>query len=989
MCSHKSISYSLSLLFTLFFTQQSFAFEVFVENADFESNRDDLRWPGAFVTGVPAWDNVGGRVRSYWTTQFVVSDTSHQVIGLIANGSAIRQDLGVALQAGVLYRITFDLGKAFNRHMLAYQVVLMVDSVELPLSLSTDELPNRGQFITVQAEYIADENAAELINAGNMIIEFRNTARKYSRVLVDNVNIEGIELVDFDNDGVSGEAEQNILMSDPNDAYSLDPSGLLNDGEFDSDGDNASNADEITANSDPLDPGSFPSPFAEENTVNDHFRIQGALQLTPQASAPFVCAETTRGSVYYDTALNFPIWCNGIEWLEFASEPGGQGKAGPRGLPGMQGTSGAPGLQGEQGSIGATGAQGEQGSIGATGAQGEQGTIGAAGSQGEQGTIGAAGSQGEQGPIGATGTQGEQGPIGATGAQGEQGSIGATGTQGAQGPIGATGSQGEAGENGERGAAGTKGDPGIAGSAGLQGLTGPIGFMGPQGPSGTSSWADGSGAVSTSLKVGIGVQTPEASLHVNGNVIGASPTENNHLTTKAYVDQRIAELLALLETLPPPTPEPAPTPVPTSEPTATPEPDVPSLPDVSQAVGAGDGHTCAILEDGQVKCWGNNNSGALGLGDTINRGDNANEMGGNLPAVDLGSGASAVQIVAGFHSCALLDDGQVKCWGRNDFGALGLEDQDYRGDNLNEMGRNLPSVNLGSNRTARQLSAYGFHTCALLDNGQVKCWGFNGRLQLGFEGSRQWGGAIGEMGDNLPTVNLGSGRTALQITTGNAHSCALLDNFQAKCWGLNAHGVLGIGSSARRAADDSLPTIDLGLGRTALQIETGGNHSCAILDDGDLKCWGYNSSGQLGLSDQATRGDAPNEMGNRLPFVELGTGRTAKQIALGFDYTCALLDNDQVKCWGNNLNGQLGYGDTLNRGDNPNEMGNNLATIDFGTGRTVQEITIGTGQACVLLDNDDIKCWGAGGTGQLGSGDTLNRGGNASDMGDNLPALEL
>ena len=110
---------------------------------------------------------------------------------------------------------------------------------------------------------------------------------------------------------------------------------------------------------------------------------------------------------------------------------------------------------------------------------------------------------------------------------------------------------------------------------------------------------------------------------------------------------------------------------------------------------------------------------------------------------------------------------------------------------------------------------------------------------------------------------------------------------------------------------------------------------CAILDDGTVKCWGNNYQGQLGYGDPGSvivsgnfvfsnRGDEPNEMGANLPFVDLGTGKTAKQISSGTVHTCAILNDDSLKCWGAGANGKLGYGDVSDRGDGPNEMGDNL-----------------------------------------------------------------
>ena len=140
-------------------------------------------------------------------------------------------------------------------------------------------------------------------------------------------------------------------------------------------------------------------------------------------------------------------------------------------------------------------------------------------------------------------------------------------------------------------------------------------------------------------------------------------------------------------------------------------------------------------------------------------------------------------------------------------------------------------------------------------------------------------------------------------------------------------------------------------------------------------------------------GDGPGEMGNNLVAIELGTGRTATAIAAGKYHNCAILDNSSIKCWGANATGQLGLGDSNKRGDTDSngdsEMGDNLPSVDLGTGRTARGITAGDNQTCAVLDDASLKCWGSNTAGELGLGDTNNRGDVSGEMGDNLPAISL
>ncbi|HEX5100735.1 MAG TPA: DUF4215 domain-containing protein [Polyangiaceae bacterium] len=410
-------------------------------------------------------------------------------------------------------------------------------------------------------------------------------------------------------------------------------------------------------------------------------------------------------------------------------------------------------------------------------------------------------------------------------------------------------------------------------------------------------------------------------------------------------------------------------------------------------VGTGYYGTCALGTSGQVSCWGYNQYGQQGAGDTQTRGSWIMDMGVNLPLVSFGSGRTAVALSVGYQSsCAILDDGSLKCWGYNAYGQLGIGDTAVRGTAPNHLGDNLPAVSLGTGRKALKVSVGSLHTCAILDDQSVKCWGYNYYGQLGQGDNQTRGDVAGELGDNLPPVELGTGAVPMAIATGYAHTCALLTSGQVKCWGSNSYGQLGLGDTVTRGDNpsemgDSLPAVELGTGRTAVAIATGESYSCALLDSGEVKCWGYSSYGQLGLGDAVMRGDFPNEMGDNLPAVELGSGHTAKAIGAGTYATCALLDDNQVKCWGYNGYGTLGIGDTNTHGDGPNEMGNYLPTVNLGSGRSARAISVGAMHVCALLDNLALKCWGNNSYAQLGlgTGTSTGVGDGAGELGDNLP----
>jgi len=407
-------------------------------------------------------------------------------------------------------------------------------------------------------------------------------------------------------------------------------------------------------------------------------------------------------------------------------------------------------------------------------------------------------------------------------------------------------------------------------------------------------------------------------------------------------------------------------------------------------VGAGADYSCALTSGGVVKCWGRNDKGQLGLGDTQNRGDGPNEMGDKNPGVDLGGKAVAVA-VGWYHACALLDDGKVKCWGQNDSGQLGQGDSKNRGDGGGELGDNLPAISLAGQAVA--ISAGGYHSCALLDDGAVQCWGANKYGQLGLGDTKNRGDSGNQMGSSLPRVELGKGRTAVNISAGNLHTCAALDNGALKCWGDGADGQLGLGNTNHRGdapneMGDDLPAVSLGAGKV-VGVGTGGFHTCAVFDSGALKCWGHNDQGQQGNGDKIKRGDQEGQMGDALPAVKLGQGRRAKQVSAVYDHTCVVLDDGSVKCFGWNNSGQLGLGDKNSRGDSADEMGDALPAVQLGGGRTGTQVGAGWDHTCAALDDGSVKCWGLNSAGHLGIGDRNARGDGPNEMGDALPAVQL
>ena len=410
-------------------------------------------------------------------------------------------------------------------------------------------------------------------------------------------------------------------------------------------------------------------------------------------------------------------------------------------------------------------------------------------------------------------------------------------------------------------------------------------------------------------------------------------------------------------------------------------------------LSAGDTHTCVVLVDNSVKCFGLGSEGQLGNESTSDIGDGIGASVASSLAISLGSGRSARAIATGTsHTCALLDNMSVKCWGYGAVGAIGSGSTLSRGDNTGEMGDALTPVDLGTGRTATMIAVGASHSCALLDNATLKCWGRNSFGQLGYNDTTTRGDNTNEMGDSLPAISFATGRTPTAVVAGAQHTCALLDNAQMVCWGSNDYGQLGQGSMTaigNRAAATvaNTPTINVGTGRSVVAMSAGDLHTCALLDDARVKCWGSAGNGRLGTGDTDDRGDDPHEMGDALVAIDLGTGLGATAVSAGGSHTCVLLSNTHVKCFGNGADGRLGYGNQNNVADLPNQMGDALATVNLGTARSVFTVSAGGAHTCAMLDNAEVKCWGNGGSGRRGSESTTRTGTSTSHMGDNLVAL--
>lgn len=400
-------------------------------------------------------------------------------------------------------------------------------------------------------------------------------------------------------------------------------------------------------------------------------------------------------------------------------------------------------------------------------------------------------------------------------------------------------------------------------------------------------------------------------------------------------------------------------------------------------VASADSSTCVLLVNGTVKCFGSNASGNLGLNHANAVGSASDSM-ATLSPINFGSGVRIRQLqtfsTSQSHYCAITDQGDVKCWGDNTYGQLGLDHTDSQGDDSGEM-LTLASVNLGTGRRARQVSVGGATSCAVLDDFSVKCWGYNGDGVLGQGHTVDIGGSSGQMATLAP-INLGTNRTAKQVSVGSSpNACALLENGDVRCWGYNGDGSLGTGDSVSYGSTVGDPVGNspiINLGRKAIQVASGWSMFCALLDDGTVKCWGVALYPEM-LGRETTDSATTSAIIGTMTPVNLGTGRTAKSISTGRAHVCAALDDGTAKCWGKyNSNGKLGQGHANDVGSTANSMAT-LSPINLGTGSTVRDIYALYAHTCAILDDGTLKCFGDGSAGALGNESTATIGVNSGE----------
>lgn len=359
------------------------------------------------------------------------------------------------------------------------------------------------------------------------------------------------------------------------------------------------------------------------------------------------------------------------------------------------------------------------------------------------------------------------------------------------------------------------------------------------------------------------------------------------------------------------------------------------------SAAAGYSHSCAVSAIGTAFCWGSNFDGELGTGNTTQ----------SSFAVQVRSISNVAAIAAGYlFTCALKADGTVWCWGVNTAGELG---------NGTTVAQSTLPVQVHLSGAAVAVTAGTAQACAVLVGGHVQCWGGNALGQLG-DGSYTSRSSPVTVSFQTRFFGLQPLSNVIDISAGDRHTCALIVNGTLFCWGANDSGQLGANSAAASSdvAVEVVTDVSLDALTGVVAASAGPTHTCALLVTGAVKCWGADDKGQLGIG---TTSAVPHRMAD----VVVAGLANAIEVVTGFGYTCAVEAVGWInRCWGDNVSGELGNGTTT-----PTSVPNTALGVSGSIG--ARGIASSRYSNCGRRGNDTIACWGDDYEGELGNGSKL------------------
>ena len=375
----------------------------------------------------------------------------------------------------------------------------------------------------------------------------------------------------------------------------------------------------------------------------------------------------------------------------------------------------------------------------------------------------------------------------------------------------------------------------------------------------------------------------------------------------------------------------------------------PAFADAPTVLAGGFDYMCSLTKtEGNVRCWGA-------------RTPSGSAVGGNLPfpavAVD-----GVVSIANGSeHSCALRSDGAVFCWGDNLYYQLG---NPANGDTVRSNIVPQPVVGLSGAAIGIYSGPTASHSCALIANGSVQCWGYNSSGQLG----------DGTTKSNVTPQTVPGLSGVLSLAMGTNHTCALLADGGIKCWGYNGYGGLGDGTYKDRLT----PTGVLGLSGPAVSVAVGQNFTCAAMRSGSVQCFGKGGPGTLGQGGPTTSGDTEHPY-SPVPLTVIGITGSATAVVAGGEYACALLTSGAVQCWGRR---PYGSGDGIAWTSSADIVQPSAVTV-VGLSAPVVSLGASYRYVCAALVGGLVECWGDrpvdGGNGAINARASAHLGGYSLD----------
>ena len=351
-------------------------------------------------------------------------------------------------------------------------------------------------------------------------------------------------------------------------------------------------------------------------------------------------------------------------------------------------------------------------------------------------------------------------------------------------------------------------------------------------------------------------------------------------------------------------------------------------------IASGGFHSCALVNDDTVRCWGHNNLGQLGIPALTDH-----------PAPVNPQLASVTQITASHYSInssvtCVLAGGVPMCFGANTSGQLGLAADAGVFDNSAHPDA---SAVQGLPTSVSSVWAGNLHSCAIDGAGAMYCWGSDESTQLGRP-------APGVNGNVLPAgpVQTDAG-AATQMGPGYDYTIGLTKAGTVYSWGANGVGQLG------RTTNGNAPPAPMTL-TNVTNIAAGLQHAC-VVSSGTVMCWGNDQNGELG--------DGKQNNQSVTPVTVNVANKTIKQVTAGYSHTCALASDGTIYCWGQNDWGQCGTGGGDGGFDNADVLA--PTQVQGLTGKAL-EVEAGTNHTCALIEGGSVMCWGADNNGQLGQG---------------------